>query len=132
MTVTEVALVVIAIAAACTGAAAVITALRLGAVSRQLEPLLADARATLRRVDAIAGELELVVRDARRLEGRLNTVVEGPLRAAAALVQGLGAGLTSLIFRRSHRDAPSPPNDGPGVEGMITKTGPAQAEGGRR
>lgn len=106
MNVTEVALVVIALATLCTGGAAVAVALRLGAMSREIEPLITDARFTLRRLDGIAGDLEHVASGARRLEGGISAVVSGPLRSAGAVVQGLGAGLMTLLSpTHTHRSS---------------------------
>jgi len=124
MSTIEVTLVIIAISAVATGVAAIVATVRIGVVTRQIEPLVLDVHTAVKRADSIAGDVEHVVRDARRLETYISSVVEGPLGAALALLRGLAAGVTALAQPRPGKSA------SPDADGSSRAAQPTSVKGG--
>jgi len=119
MTISEVSLLIVAIAAVTTCITVLYVGRRMLPVLRRSDRLLRRSNRTMRRVNAIAYDLEDMARDARRLEGRFAKSAHGLLddveplwRALRAVLAGTRTGIGTLFthngdgprrHRRHHR-----------------------------
>jgi uncharacterized protein YoxC len=104
MTVTEIALVAIAVAMFAIAVSMVVLVLRVLPVFDRAQLLLRRSSATLARMQRIAGDLQDMTRDARALEGRVSRTahalldqLEPPLRMLAAIMAGVRTAVSVLI-----------------------------------
>ena len=108
MTVTAIALVVIALCQLAWLIGAIVAATRLRALMRKAEPLIEKSHEIAGHVNRIAARVEDMAEVARRVEGRVAGTadrmldqIEPPIRQVAAVVAGVRAGVNRLFERRS-------------------------------
>ena len=110
MSVTEICLIVIALAAAGVGVVAVVVAIKMVPLIRRFEELATSATRATHRFEGVIEEVHVMVRDVRHVESRVSraaseilNIVEPSIHTVSSVVGWLRSGLFSLLGQRGSR-----------------------------
>lgn len=122
MSVTEICLILITLAALTVAAVVAFIATRVAPLIRRYEELAVAATQTTRQIDQLIEDVHVMARDARNVQSRVGNVakeilniLEPSLHTVSAVVGGLRSGLTAFLGLRGSRGQDT--LEGPGPRG---------------
>lgn len=120
MSVTEICLIVIALAAVAVAVVAAFVATRVVPLFRRYEELAEVATQTTRRLDGLIEDVHVMARDARNVQSRVGNaakeilnILEPSLHTVSAVVGGLRTGLRAFLGLRGMRGRDTLEGPGP-------------------